>query len=190
VSHATWVRTDCIGSTPLIDASMWQGSKPMHLINMVCALEGLQEPIEESTMISRVEYLRANISEERFSSIIESRDKRYQHGMEEHAVIVMLRTTMTDILRQTALDEIKYRDMLRDVGNLINYANDSFRRICNRYALQTRCVEIRRKSDPYYHRYWHGRDPGEQRMVTTYHTAYTKAKYPPTNQEYPLKIIT
>lgn len=164
-------------------------TKPIQLINMVCALDGLDEPREESTLANRVEYLRGNISEEKFSSIVESRDRKYQHGMEEHAVIVMLRTTMTDILRQTALGQIQYADMLRDVCNLVNYANDSFRRICNRYSLQTRCIQVHRKPDPYYNRYWHGRD-GNQRMVTTYHTAYTKAKYPRTNQEYPLKILT
>ena len=164
-------------------------AKPMQLINMVCALDGLVEPTEESTLTNRVDYLRGNISEERLSSTIESRDRKYQHGMEEHAVIVMLRTTMTDILRQTALGQIEYFDMVRDVGNLINYANDSFRRICKRYSLQTRCIEVRRKQDPYYNRYWHGPN-GNQRMITTYHTAYTKSKYPPTNQEDPLVILT
>lgn len=161
-------------------------TSPNHIINMICALEGIQEPVEECTLKNRVDYLRGELTEDQFSRVLEHRDRKYQHAVEEYAVIVMLRTTMTDITRQIVLGEIEYVNGVRDICKLIKYANDSLRIICNRYALQTWCITVHEVKDPYYRRYWDG---GRERRVTRYYRAHTKAKYPKENPEYPLQIF-
>tara|TARA_R110002074_G_scaffold115563_1_gene246543 strand:- start:2022 stop:3284 length:1263 start_codon:yes stop_codon:yes gene_type:complete len=161
------------------------GMSPRDLIAMVCALDGIEEHQEDNTLPIRVEYLRGNITEDRFSSTIESKDKKHQHAVEQHAVLVMLRTTMTDILRQTAMGIVTYTDMLRDIRHLVNYANDSFRKICKRYSLQTIWIQRTEiESNAAYGRYY-----GERRVYTRYFDYKTKAKYPPFNPENSLKKI-
>ena len=112
---------------------------------MVCSLDGINGAIEPNNLTERVEFLRGNMSEDRFSKIIETRDRRFQHSREQFDVIVMLRTTCTDLLRQAAMDVIPYQEMVDSITKLVNYSNENLHKICKRYNLATINIMPRRK---------------------------------------------
>jgi hypothetical protein len=134
---------------------------------MVCALDGIEEPRESNNLPERVEFMRGNTTEEQFSKLIEVRDRRYQHNKEQFDVIVMLRTTCTDLLRQAAMNVIPYTEMLESVTKLVNYSNDTFCKICKRYNLVTINISISRRR-----RQW-----GVDRYFINYFEYLPKSRY-------------
>tara|TARA_R110002074_G_scaffold36548_3_gene99463 strand:- start:425 stop:1618 length:1194 start_codon:yes stop_codon:yes gene_type:complete len=163
----------CGGLPRVDDFDSWNaglrgtGIEPKILIDLICAIDGIDEPRESNNLVERVEFLRGNMSEEQFSKIIETRDRRYQHGKEQFDIVVMLRTTCTDLLRQAAMNVIPYAEMVESVTKLVNYSNENLYKICKRYNLVTLNIMVSRRR-----RQW-----GVERYFTNYFEYLPKSKY-------------
>ena len=105
----------------------------LYIVDCVCHLNGLNPPREPNNLTLRVEYLKKEISQERLNFQLQVRDKKYQKKKEEFAIIDMVRTTMTDFLRQFVVGEMEYDNCIDDTNKIIEYANNSLHKIAMRY---------------------------------------------------------
>jgi len=105
----------------------------LYIVDCVCHLNGKDPPHEPNNLSLRVEYLKKEISQERLNFQLQMRDKKYQKKKEEFAIIDMVRTTMTDFLRQFVVGEMTYDNCIDDTNKIIEYANTSMNKIAMRY---------------------------------------------------------
>jgi len=136
----------------------------------VCELNGIEQPVLDERVLLpiRVKYLKNMISKEKFSSLIEIKYRHHQHAIEQYEVIVMLRTTVTDFMRQAVVGEIRYVDMVQNILRVGDYANDSLRKICRRYNLATYFIRQHVKEYTYFN-------------DTVYMQKFTKKDFPENN---------
>ena len=145
--------------------AIWQGElqRPcmpgvMYVMDFVCHLNGLEPSPEANNLALRVQYLKQEISQERLNFQLQVRDKKYQKKREEFAVIDMVRTTLTDFLRQFVVGEMSYENCIDDTNKIIEYANGSLNKIAMRYKqtvlffcintqLQNRSEQMRSNTD-------------------------------------------
>jgi len=105
----------------------------LYAVDCVCHLNGQEAPVEPNNLTLRVQYLKKQISNEKLNFDLQVRDKKFQKNKEEFAVVDMVRTTMTDFLRQFVIGEMSYNDCINDTNKIIEYANSSMDKIARRY---------------------------------------------------------
>lgn len=98
-----------------------------------------------NNQVLRVRYMRNQITEEKFKTIVQQMDKKHQKNREIHQILQMVHDATTDIILRFHQEILKSDwnysfDTINEVDRILEYANECFREISATY--NSRCMQL------------------------------------------------
>jgi membrane-associated HD superfamily phosphohydrolase len=99
--------------------------------------------IEEAFRIARVKYMVGELTEEEWKTALQRIEKDSHFQRAKNAVRDLFAAATRDLIRQVVTPETDRADLVRQVGELIQYCNESYEAISKRFGRKTPKIEIK-----------------------------------------------